>query len=582
MGNTSTANPKPRSASRRHPVPANPEFEIRNSESRIPRWVFLLLALLYFSAARIDTMDVDAAQYAEMSREMMSSPAPLHLYDRGGPYLDKPPMLFWTSAASMHLFGANNFGYKFPSVLAALLALYATYRLARRFYGEHTGRVAALVLGTAQGVFLMTNDVRTDTLLMGFVATALWAIAECAVQRRWYWVLLGTASIACGMMTKGPIALFVPLFAFGAHWTLRREWRRLASPWHLIDAAIIALFLVPMCIGLYTQFDQQPETVVNGARGVSGLRFFFWTQSFGRITGENSWANGAGPEFLASNMLWSFLPWMTLLVPAIVLSVVRLAGRRGRIGKEEEWISTGGFLLTYASLALSRYQLPHYIFVAFPLAAVAVAAFLREGWTGKYKRLFAVLRPVQVSIAALAWVGVLLILTLVFPPGWKGILLWALAAGAWIAVTLRTPRGTRFFWAGVAAMIGINLFLTHHFYPTLLQYQIGSVVGRHLHAAGINPARVVAYKVRDPLNALPFYAQGLVWQEDSVLTAAQTAPGCVILTEAEGLDTLRARRLVLDTLLARRRFKVSELTPTFLNQKTRTEVTVPYWLLRVR
>ncbi len=524
-------------------------------------------------------MDVDASQYAEMSREMMTSDNWLHLHDRGADYLDKPPMLFWLSAASMTVFGASNFGFKLPSILAALLALYATYRLARRLYDEETGRLAALVLGTCQGLFLMTNDIRTDTLLMAFVATALWAIAEAAERRRWYWVLLGTAAIACGMMTKGPIALFVPLFAFGAHWVLRREWKALFSPWHLVDALLIAALLIPMCIGLYTQFDLHPEKTVNGSTCVSGLRFFFWTQSFGRITGENQWANGAGPEFLASNMLWSFLPWMTLLVPALVVNVARLFRQRLRLNPRQEWVSTGGFLLTYASLALSKYQLPHYIFVVFPLAAIVVAAFLREGLQGQHVKLTKVLRPVQTGIAALAWVGVLLILTLVFPLGWIGVALWALAVAVWLTITLRAPRGQRAFWACVVAMVGINLFLTHHFYPQLLRYQVGSVAGKYFRHHAPSGAQFFVHRVDDPLNALPFYARRFVPAWDST---ASVGADDWILTQDAGLATLRARALSFEVMLQGRRFKVSELTLPFLNRRTRRTVTQPYYLVRIK
>lgn len=524
-------------------------------------------------------MDVDASQYAEMSREMVHSDNWLHLYDRGDAYLDKPPMLFWLSAASMSVFGPGNFGFKLPSILAALLALYATYRLARRLYDENTGRLAALVLGTCQGMFLMTNDIRTDTLLMAFVATAIWAIAEAAERRRWYWVLLGTAAIACGMMTKGPIALFVPLFAFGAHWVLRREWRKLFSPWHLLDAALIAIFLIPMCWGLYTQFDLHPKLLVNGGTGTSGLRFFFWTQSFGRITGENVWENGAGPEFLASNMLWSFLPWMTLLLPALVVSVVGLVRQRLRLNPRQEWVSTGGFLLTYASLAMSHYQLPHYIFVAFPLAAVAVAAFLRDGFSGKHAGLMRVMRPLQTGIATVLWVGVLLILTLVFPAGWIGIAVWIAAVVAWLLITFRTPPRLRFFWACVAAMIGINGFLTHHFYARLLEYQVGSVAGRHFRLNAAPGARLRVFEVNDPLNSLHLYARRVVPIADENVPPR---PGEWLLTSQRGLALIQQHGMRIDTVLSGRHFKVSELTIPFLDRRSRDSATQSFYLLCVR
>ena len=143
---------------------------------RIPFWVFIVVALLHLSAVRVDIMDIDATQYAEISREMAESGNYLHLYDRGNDYLDKPPFLFWVSAASMSVFGVSNFGYKLPSILFALWAIYATYRLARLLYNEQIARMAALILGTCQGMFLMTKDIRTDTILMSCFITAVWMI----------------------------------------------------------------------------------------------------------------------------------------------------------------------------------------------------------------------------------------------------------------------------------------------------------------------------------------------------------------------------------------------------------------------
>src|SRR4051812_7880199 len=67
------------------------------------------LVLIYLAGFWIDVMDIDAAQYASISREMSDTGNYLHVFDKGKDYLDKPPFLFWISALSMKIFGANNF-----------------------------------------------------------------------------------------------------------------------------------------------------------------------------------------------------------------------------------------------------------------------------------------------------------------------------------------------------------------------------------------------------------------------------------------------------------------------------------------
>lgn len=544
---------------------------------KIPNWVFVLLAILHLSAFRVDMMDIDATQYAEMSREMAESGSYLQLYDRGIDYLDKPPMLFWVSSLSMKVFGYNNFGYKLPSVLFALLAIYAVYRLTRLLYNDNTARMAALILGACQGMYLMTNDVRTDTILMSCVITALWMIKEAEIQRRWYWVLGGTAAIAAGMMTKGPIALMVPIFCFGSDWVLKRKWKQIFSPYHLVDAVLIAIFLIPMSIGLYQQFDMHPEKTVNGLQNVSGLRFFYWSQSFGRITGESPWNNNAPFEFLFVGMFWAFLPWMFLFVPALVMRLVEVVKQKFKLLPEQEFITTGGFVLAYLALGSSKYQLPHYIFVVFPLAAIMVAKLIADFADGKYAGLYKVMKPFQWVASVLIMIASLLTLVIVFPVGITGILVWMLAFSVWLFIAMHKRIQAKMFWVSAAAIMLANIFITHHFYYNLLKYQLGSSLGRYMKANKMQVDKLTLHQIDHPLNALHFYADRLI-----TLDSAGTEPGKYVLASYSGIEDIKAQQLPYDLLLEGEYFKVSELTPEFLNPATRQKATEKYYFIRMK
>jgi len=544
---------------------------------KIPNWVFVLLAILHLSAFRVDMMDIDATQYAEMSREMAESGSYLQLYDRGIDYLDKPPMLFWVSSLSMKVFGYNNFGYKLPSVLFALLAIYAVYRLTRLLYNDNTARMAALILGACQGMYLMTNDVRTDTILMSCVITALWMIKEAEIQRRWYWVLGGTAAIAAGMMTKGPIALMVPIFCFGSEWVLKRKWKQIFSPYHFVDAVLIAIFLIPMSIGLYQQFDMHPEKTVNGLQNVSGLRFFYWSQSFGRITGESPWNNNAPFEFLFVGMFWAFLPWMFLFVPALVMRLVEVVKQKFKLRPEQEFITTGGFVLAYLALGSSKYQLPHYIFVVFPLAAIMVAKLIADFADGKYAGLYRVMKPFQWVASVLIMIASLLALVIVFPVGITGILVWMLAFSVWLFIAMHKRIQAKMFWVSAAAIMLANIFITHHFYYNLLKYQLGSSLGRYMKANKMQVDNLTLHQIDHPLNALHFYADRLI-----ALDSTGTEPGKYVLASYNGIEDIKAQQLPYDLLLEGAYFKVSELTPEFLNPATRHKATEKYYFIRMK
>jgi len=559
---------------------------------KIPFWVFIVIAVLYFTSIRVDTMDVDASQYAEMSREMLHSHNWLQLYDRGQEYLDKPPFLFWVTALSMKVLGVNNLGYKLPSILFGLWAIFATYRLARLLYNDTTARMAALILATCQGMFLMTNDIRCDTILMSWVITAIWLIKEWDVQRKMGCLLGGFAAIGMGMMTKGPIALMVPIFCFASDWVLKREWRKFFHPGYLLGILIIALILVPMSIGLYQQFDLHPEKMVNGKTGVSGLRFFYWGQSFGRITGESPWKNGATIGFLLLNMLWSFLPWIFVFVPAVVMNVIKVIQQKLRLRADQEFITTGGFLLAYLALGSSAYQLPHYIFVVFPLAAIitaqAIAAAIEHNTMAG---LFKLIRPLLFGISSILLLAVAILISYVFPSGVFAIVLWVVCMALWLYLAFSKMVAGKLLWLPAAAMIMANIFVTNYLYYTLLQYQVGSQVGRYIKEHDVSSVGFVMYKMDDPVNSINFYANKTLTATDTLIELTGRS---YVLTMDRGIAELKKagyKEAYNDhsnicghsyyIIKKGEQFKVSELTAPFLNPRTRSTETKPYYLLRL-
>lgn len=544
---------------------------------KIPFWIFIVLAIIQLSAVRVDIMDIDASQYAEISREMAETGSYLELYDRGNEYLDKPPFLFWISAIGIKVFGVTNIGYKLPSILFAFFAIYATYRLGKLLYGEAAGRMGALIFGTSQAMFLMTNDIRTDTVLMSWTIVAIWLLKEWDVHRKLKYLLLGFGAIAFGMMSKGPIALMMPVFCFGGDWLMKREWKKFFEWRYILGILFAALLLLPMSIGLYTQFDMHPEKMVNGTTGLSGLRFFYWSQSFGRITGESPWNNGAGLDFLYQNMLWSFLPWIFLFSAALVINIIKLFKQKFRALPGQEWMTTIGFVMAYLALGSSKYQLPHYIFVAFPLAAIMTAALIKDFTEGKYKQLYKISIGVQWFIAIGLIVGVALIMFYVFPAsgGMNIFLLACLMLCGFIIFNKKVQP--KVFWVGAVTIMYANIFLTNHFYYKLMDYQLGNQMADYLHEEKIPAADVIHYRMVDPLNSFHYYANAAISADST-----QIASGKYVLTQDEGLAALTDKGYDFEIVKQGGCFRTSELKAPFLNPNTREESLQDYYFLKIK
>mgnify|MGYP000016013540 FL=1 len=261
-------------------------------------------------------MEVDAAQYAAISMEMSFTKSFLHVFENGNDYLDKPPFLFWISATSFLLFDISNFTYKLPSVLFAVLGLYSTYRFSKIYYDDKTSYLSALILGTSQALFLITNDIRTDTILMSSIIFSVWQMAEYLKSGRFRNLLFLSLGVAVGMMTKGPLILVVLAAAFGYDLLVNKQWKSIFKVEWIFLLVFVAILLLPMLWGLYTQFDLHPEKTAYGIESPSGLKFFFWTQSFGRITGENAFKNDTSFFYFFHTILWDFQPWIFFFIPA--------------------------------------------------------------------------------------------------------------------------------------------------------------------------------------------------------------------------------------------------------------------------
>lgn len=538
-------------------------------------WLGLGLAAVYVCGLFPDVMDVDASQYASIAMEMLQNGHWLQVQHRHADYLDKPPLLFWTSAFSFALFGLHNWAYKLPSLLGALAGVYAVYRFCLLFYTRETARLAAFILASCTGVLLLCNDVRTDTLLMGMTACAVWLLASPRPFGG-----LGGACIGLAMLAKGPIGLIVPVFAIGAHILLHRNWRAIFQWRWLASLAVAGVLLLPMCWGLYQQFDLHPEKAVNHRTGVSGLYFYFWEQSFGRITGENAWKNDTSPFYFLHVYLWAFLPWPLLLAGALWGRVKTLYRSGWRLNAGDEGYSLGAFVLTFIALSLSKYKLPHYIFVTLPWAAVLTARWLTTSAPA------APWRYAQYVVYGILGIAVCLILGFVFPTAhllkW-GIPLGLLGTVAWQMIRQRAaPAPDGIVRSGVLVFLAVAFVLNVHFYPSLLPYQSTAAAARYANQSGIPPEKRAFYNRHG--HALDFYSGAILagLKTPADIRQKSTQSGAFWLyTDAPGRARLDSAGVRYSQTAAFQHFQVALLQPAFLNPASRPQSMQPVYLLKI-
>jgi 4-amino-4-deoxy-L-arabinose transferase-like glycosyltransferase len=518
-------------------------------------------------------MEIDSVQYANISREMLQNKSFLQIFDQGKDYLDKPPMLFWLSSLSMYFFGINDFAFRLPSILMAILAIYSTYKFTLLYYSNEIAILAALVLASTQAMFLITHDVRTDTMLMAWVILAIWQFASWLNNRKWHSLIIAFSSVAFGMMTKGPIALMVPIFSFAPHMLIHRNFKMLFRWEYLVGLIIIIILLIPMDIGLYQQFDLHPEKVMYEKTGTSGIRFFYWTQSFGRITGESVWHENDDFFFLFQNLLWGFLPWTLFLISGLISECTRIIRTKFIVNKNEEWIVLPGFLITYTALGISNYQLPHYIYVVLPFTAIIAAKSLYSlviNWENKFFK--NVINGINIFIYILVLAILLVLLLFTFNTNIYFVIASLSVMSIFFLILMLKKIGAipKVIQFALFTIITTNLLLTIFFYPTLLEFQLGNAVTKVIRQKNIDKTKFYLYQVYYE-RSLDFYSNHSFQQVES-LDSLKSNDYVLVKNELVNQELLTNFNKIEQVST----FHVSTLNAEFLNPKTRESALTIY------
>lgn len=518
---------------------------------------------------RLDVMEIDAAQYASISLEMLQTNSYLEVYDQGHDYLDKPPLLFWLSAFSMKIFGISTWAYKLPALLVLLLGVYALYKLARNWYDEETSQLAALLLCFNNAWLLMTNDVRTDGILSGFIVFAIWQLIEFANLKRWIYLLGAAIGSAAAMMSKGPIGLVIIAMAVGFHWIVLQDWKAILKWQWVLMLLIMGILLAPMLYGLYLQFDLHPEKEVYDLKGPSGILFFFYTQSFGRITGDIYWDNHAPWHYFFDTMAWDMQPWFHLFLLAFIIRLVSLVKNKFRFEPNKEYVSLFGFLLPLIALSTSRFKLPHYVFPIFPFAAIITADFICNKLP-LYKVTFKGMKVFQFSLNMLLLVAVAVAFSFFFTP--NSISIFILVAGmlGYIFLYVKSESlNLKWYHSHLFAFGVFGLLMSVYFYPNLLKYQFSSQMGKDLASAKYEGKMIYRFGIYDrsfgfyTLNKIPLIEKSEI---------GDLASGAILAATAESLqeiDTLVQTEF--DTLATYNAYPVTQLNPEFLLKKSRDQ-----------
>ncbi len=152
--------PVPRWARRSRPA-ADGDREGRHRFD-VPLLVLLLCAIVSIrlvSLGLYPLIDKSESRYAEIAREMESSGDLVVPWLMGEPFMAKPPLSFWLSAASMSIFGHTDFAVRLPSFILLLLTAGLLFAVAVDLFDLRTALLAVVILCSMPLHFVLSGVV---------------------------------------------------------------------------------------------------------------------------------------------------------------------------------------------------------------------------------------------------------------------------------------------------------------------------------------------------------------------------------------------------------------------------------------
>jgi len=391
---------------------------------RLPLLVLAAAVALGFNLGGYRLLDPDEGRNAEVAREMAASNDYLLPHLDGLPYLDKPVVYFAAAALAMEVLGPTETAARLPAYLFTLATIAIVVVFATRRWGPDAGWLAGLALATMPLVMAYARATIFDSTLAFCTTAAILAFWDERPVLAW-------AAIGLGGLTKGPVAILIPLAAVVPHALLTGRPLRRLFPW--LGLGAFALVALPWFIAVSVRIPEFPHYV-------------FVRETLERVT---------TPKFHRTAPWWYYLPILPVAAfPWIVPALARVKqwrwawlARRVNPTAGEAIFLACWVLGPLAFFTVNQSKLPQYVLPLMPAFAFAAARLLaHEGigvaWRG-YTALAALL---GIALASLTlWLPAPIALTpaerAAIPAAALalGIALIASAALVWIAVRRSQP-----------------------------------------------------------------------------------------------------------------------------------------------
>ncbi|WP_430462265.1 ArnT family glycosyltransferase [Thalassolituus sp. LLYu03] len=362
-------------------MPVNLQWKVPGLN--VPGWLLAVIAAFFFvNLNGYLLFDHDEGAFSEATRGMFERNDFITTWLNDRVRFDKPILIYWLQAASINVFGTEVWAFRLPSALAGLGWTLAIFSFTRRFVDEKTATVAALMACSALGINMIAHVATADALLNAILATTLLLMYGYSQKPQTRLLVAIYALMALGVLTKGPVAVAVPLMVAALFYLshgLHREFLK-------------AIFFIPGWV-LFVAIAAPWYLLEYQAQGQAFIDGFFLKHNVNRF---NNAMEGHDGGFLFYPLVLPFVlaPFGGLLI-RMLPSVKNLKPGRDALDAYL-WI---WFLVVLILFSLASTKLPHYILYGCSPLVILMARY--RHWL--HSRLLALVFPALLFGVAIAF-----------------------------------------------------------------------------------------------------------------------------------------------------------------------------------
>jgi len=320
--------------------------------------IFGLLAF-FIPLGIVPLFDLDEGAFSEATREMLKSHNFITTYLNGDLRFDKPILIYWFQSLSVSLFGLNEFALRLPSAIAGSIWAGTIYWFSKKYFDEKIAFLSTIFMIGSLQIGIIVKAAIADSLLNMFIAFSMFFIWLYIDTKNKKWLYLTFASIGFGVLTKGPVAIMIPMIVTFIYFAIKKDLGFYFKT--IFNVKGILIFLLIALPWYFLEYMDQGMKFIDG---------FILKHNIQRF--DTSLEHHKGSIFY-------FIPVILIGLLPFTTYFLRIFTKLKEIIKNDMFLFLGiWFIFVFIFFSFSGTKLPHYIIYGYTPLFIFMAYYFKK------------------------------------------------------------------------------------------------------------------------------------------------------------------------------------------------------------